>query len=252
MSRRSARNVETACGVHAVAALLESRPQDIHRINVEAGGCNRRVSALVEQAVSLGVSVVEVDRQRLEKIASGVRHQGIVAEASPAPVRGEQDLTAALESLQQPFFLILDGVEDPHNLGACLRVADGAGVDGVIIPRDKASPVTPLVKRVSAGAAESVVVYRVGNLARAMQQMRKQGIWMIGTSDRAERSLYQVSLDGPLALVLGAEQKGLRQRTASLCDDLVNLPMAGRVSSLNVSVAAGICLYEAVRQRGGY
>ncbi len=253
--RKSVRNVEKACGVHAVAALLDSRPQDIYKIWVEAGSRNPRVAALAQQAKALGLPVADADRRRLDKMSSdelsgGIRHQGIIAEASPAPVRTEQDLAADIGGLSKPFFLVLDGVEDPHNLGACLRVADGAGVNGVIIPRDKASPVTPLVKRVAAGAAESVPVYRVGNLARAIQQLQKNGVWVVGTSDKAEKSLYQSNLDGALALVLGAEQKGLRKRTESLCDELVSLPMAGQVSSLNVSVATGVCLYEAVRQRG--
>ncbi len=245
------RQAETVCGIHAVSALLSARPQDIYRLWVESGNHNSRVAELVHQARDLGLVVVETERRRLQRLSGELRHQGIIAEAAPAPVRNEQDLAAAVAELPRPFLLILDGVEDPHNLGACLRVADGAGVDGVIVPRDHASPVTPLVRRVAAGAAESVPVYRVGNLARAIQQLQQQGVWVIGSSDRAGQSLYQTDLRGPLALVLGAEQKGLRKRTETLCDALVSLPMAGRVSSLNVSVAAGVCLYEAVRQRQG-
>ncbi|RTZ60870.1 MAG: 23S rRNA (guanosine(2251)-2'-O)-methyltransferase RlmB [Gammaproteobacteria bacterium] len=249
--KTSGRSAETACGIHAVSALLSARPQDIYKLWVVSDKRNARVDELVSQARDLGLVIAETDRQRLDRLGGELRHQGIIAEASPAPVRNEQDLAAATSNLDQPFYLILDGVEDPHNLGACLRVADGAGVHGVIVPRDHASPVTPLVRRVAAGAAESVPVYRVGNLARAIQQLQKQGVWVIGASDKAGQSLYQTDLRGPLALVLGAEQKGLRKRTEALCDALVSLPMAGQVSSLNVSVAAGISLYEAVRQRQG-
>lgn len=167
------------------------------------------------------------------------------------PVRDEVDLFGIIESLSDdPFLLVLDNIQDPHNLGACLRTADAAGVHAVIAPKDRSVGLTETVVRIACGAAESVPFVQVTNLARLLKQLQDHGVWLVGTSDRAEQTLYEVKLTGPIALVMGAEGKGLRRLTAEKCDFLVSLPMVGKVECLNVSVAAGICLFEAVRQRG--
>ncbi len=169
--------------------------------------------------------------------------------AAPVTLYDEGDLAALLEAKTNPLVLVLDCVQDPHNLGACLRTADAAGVAAVIMPKDKSAPVTETVLRVSCGGAENVPIVRVTNLARAMDKLKELGVWLVGTADEADRSLYDLDLKGPIGIVMGAEGSGMRRLTAEHCDFLANIPMAGKVECLNVSVATGVCLFEAVRQR---
>jgi 23S rRNA (guanosine2251-2'-O)-methyltransferase len=196
------------------------------------------------------VQVGAADDALLDKLAEGGRHQGVVAEVLPRASDPETQLEEALESAAgAPLLLVLDGVQDPHNLGACLRSADAAGVAAVIVPRDRAAGMTPVVRKVAAGAAETVPLVAVVNLARTLRQLKERGIWLVGTDDTADKGLYEADLKGPLALVMGSEGEGLRRLTRECCDLLVSIPMAGAVESLNVSVATGVALFEAVRQR---
>ncbi len=236
-------------GVHAVRRLLERHPETARRLHALEGR-NPRLRQIVELARRQGVAVVLTDRKTLDRIAGSDRHQGCVLEldghSQPAPALGELLRRITPETL----FLVLDGVTDPHNLGACLRTADAAGVDAVIVPKDRAAGLTPVVRKVAAGAAETVPLLPVTNLARALQQLQQAGVWIVGTTGDAGESLFRQAFDGPLALVMGAEGEGMRRLTAEQCDYLVRLPMKGAVESLNVSVATGICLYEINRQRG--
>jgi 23S rRNA (guanosine2251-2'-O)-methyltransferase len=195
----------------------------------------------------LNVRVISADMKRLDGMAAGVRHQGVVANAEPLDI--PKFIEDALEGIEEPLILILDGIQDPHNLGACLRVADGAGAHAVIAPKDRSVGLTNAAIKVASGAADSVPYIVVTNLARTMRDLKDRGIWLIGADDAAEQSLYKAKLEGPLGLVLGAEGEGLRRLTKESCDLLVSIPMFGSVSSLNVSVASGICLYEARRRR---
>jgi 23S rRNA (guanosine2251-2'-O)-methyltransferase len=245
-------------GIHAVDALLRRRPADVLRLQVQEGRRDRRLQALLTLAGTQGVVVESTSRSELDERAQG-RHQGVVAELrDTAPAAdaaaggewGESELLQAIEGSEKPcLLLVLDGVTDPHNLGACLRSADAAGALAVIVPRDKSAGMTPTVQKVACGAAEVLPLVRVTNLARTLRALRDRGVWVYGTAGEAAESLYSVDLRGPVALVLGSEGKGLRRLTREHCDALLCLPMAGSVSSLNVSVAAGVCLFEAVRQR---
>lgn len=243
---------EYVYGLHAVEGLLANTPARIALLNVVAGRDDRRIRQVLRQADAAGVPVRQLPRAELDALLPDASHQGVIASLrGAAPELHEQDLPAFLEALQEPaFLLILDGVQDPHNLGACLRSADAAGVQAVIVPRDRAARITPAVRKVACGAAESVPVFSVTNLARTLRLLKQAGIWLYGASDDAEGGLYDTDLSGPLALVLGAEGKGLRRLTREHCDHLVSIPMAGQVDSLNVSVAAGVLLFEARRQRG--
>jgi 23S rRNA (guanosine2251-2'-O)-methyltransferase len=247
---------ELVYGQHAVTALLRSNPGQVARLLVLAGRHDGRMQKLLQQARREGIAITELARAELDRRCNG-NHQGVIAELSGAadeaagPSWREEDLPALVEASPEPLLLVLDGVTDPHNLGACLRSADAAGVTAVIAPRDKAAGLTPVVRKVACGAAESVPFIQVTNLARTLQQLQAQGVWVVGTAGEAGQSLFEQSLTGPLALVMGAEGSGMRRLTKEHCDFLVNLPMAGSVSSLNVSVATGICLFEAVRQRRG-
>ena len=238
-------------GLHAVASLLARRPSEVTALTVAEGAGDRRLSGLLEVAGAAGIAVRRIARKELDKRFPDVRHQGVVATVAAAtPELSEKGLADFLAALAEPaFLLVLDGVQDPHNLGACLRTADAAGVHAVILPRDRASGITAVVHKVACGAVESVPVCFVTNLARTLRQLREAGIWIYGASDAAGQLLYDTDLTGPLALVLGGEGKGLRRLTRELCDYLVAIPMAGQVESLNVSVAAGVLLYEARRQR---
>ena len=236
-------------GIHAVSSALRSRPQQVRELWIEQSRQDERTRLLLETAQARNIVVHLVKAKTLDRMLDHAAHQGVVAHCRQAPMLQDKQLEAALQQQTSPFYLVLDGVKDPHNLGACLRTGDAAGVDGVIVPRDRAVGVTPAVRKVASGAAETVPLYQVANLARAMEKMKAGGVWLIGLAGEAAQSLYQADLRGPLALVLGAEQKGLRRLTRDKCDLLVSLPMAGEVESLNVSVAAGICLYEALRQR---
>jgi len=242
---------ELLFGIHSVLAALERHPERIAGVWLDA---RRRDGALQEiraAAHARGIAVHEVARRDLEQMQPGGHHQGVVARVAAAAGLGEGDLPALLAGLGQPaFLLVLDGVQDPHNLGACLRSADAAGVQAVIVPKDRAVGLTATVRKVASGAAESVPLVTVTNLARTLEQLQQAGIWLVGLAGEAEQSLYELDLTGPLALVLGGEGKGLRRLTRERCDFLGRLPMAGSVESLNVSVAAGVALFEAVRQRG--
>ncbi|MEX0901370.1 MAG: 23S rRNA (guanosine(2251)-2'-O)-methyltransferase RlmB [Pseudohongiellaceae bacterium] len=237
-------------GIHAVTELLRRRPESVEQLLVQEGRGDRRVQVAVQLARSTGIAVNPCSKKELDRLVPGV-HQGVAASAILADKSiDESQFSAMLDKLgHDPLLLILDEVTDPHNFGACLRTADAAGVDAVIVPKDKSAPLNATVHKVASGAAETVPVIRVTNLARFIEQLQARGIWLVGTDEDAETSLYQQSLTGPLAMVMGSEGKGLRRLTRESCDYLVSLPMRGSVTSLNVSVATGICLFEAVRQR---
>jgi 23S rRNA (guanosine2251-2'-O)-methyltransferase len=239
-----------ACGIHAVRVLLTRSPQRVRRVLLAGGGDVRRREELRALAKAAGVTTVDTDDGTLERLSAGARHQGVVAELVVRTDDPETQLEEALEAAGPvPLLLVLDGVQDPHNLGACLRSADAAGVAAVIVPRDRAAGLTPVVRKVAAGAAETVPLVPVVNLARTLRDLKERGVWLVGTADGAERTLYEADLTGPVALVMGSEGEGLRRLTRECCDQLVAIPMAGAVESLNVSVAAGVALFEAVRQR---
>lgn len=241
---------EVVGGWHAVMALLERAPERVLDIWVDRGRKDERRERLLKVAKTAGIKVQETSSETLSTRVGGDRHQGVVARCRAAPERTEGDLPEFLDELKQaPLLLVLDGVQDPHNLGACLRSADAAGVHAVILPRDNSAPITPVVRKVASGAAETVPVFRVANLARVLDMLKNAGVWLVGASGDGEKRIYDVDLNGPLAVVLGAEGKGMRRLTRDKCDFLVHIPMAGSVESLNVSVAAGICLFEAIRQR---
>lgn len=236
-------------GLHSVQALLDNHPERVIDLALLQGRDDQRMQHIVTTARSQGISTQFMGRKALDERAQDTHHQGVVARVKATPPLNEHDLSDLLERQQTPLFLILDGVTDPHNLGACLRNADAAGVTAVIVPKDKSAQLTPVVRKVAVGAAESVPLISVTNLARTLKELQKQGVWVVGTAGEAEQFIYDCALTGPLAIVMGAEGKGMRRLTRENCDALMKLPMAGQVSSLNVSVAAGICLFEAVRQR---
>jgi len=241
---------EVVVGWHAVLALLKQAPERVLSISIDRARMGPRRQQLLQEARTAGVAVEETGDDLLDRQAGHSNHQGVVARCRAAPERNEADFTGFLAALPAaPLLLVLDGIQDPHNLGACLRSADAAGAHAVVLPRDNSAPLTPVVRKVASGAAESIPVFRVTNLARALEAMKAAGIWLVGAAGEADRDLYAADLKGPLALVLGAEGAGLRRLTRDTCDFLVRIPMAGTVESLNVSVAAGICLFEAVRQR---
>ncbi len=238
-------------GIHAVATLLERHPDRVHGLLIQKGREDKRVQRLLAMAQQQGIRWELVERSELDKLVQGV-HQGVVARVEPNRVQNENFLEHLLEGLEEPaLLLVLDGVTDPHNLGACLRTADAAGVHAVIAPKDKAAPLNATAAKVACGAAESVPYVTVTNLARVLKQLQAYGIWITGTAGEAEQLIYQADLKGPMALVMGAEGAGMRRLTREHCDQLVKIPMAGEVSSLNVSVATGVCLFEALRQRSG-
>ena len=242
-------------GRHAVTELLASHPERIVALWVQdkhRGDDNHR---LLELAHGAGISVQTIARQRLDRLVDGARHQGVVARYKSPKRQPAADLDTILgATAEPPLLLVLDGVQDPHNLGACLRSADGAGAQALVIPRNRAVGVTPAVRKVASGAAESVPVVQVGNLARTLRDLRARGLRIIGAAGDAELSVYEADLTGPVALVLGAEQRGLRRLTREHCDLLVRIPMMGRVQSLNVSVSGAVLLYEVRRRRsqGGH
>jgi 23S rRNA (guanosine2251-2'-O)-methyltransferase len=239
-------------GFHALSTRLKIAPKSIELLLYDASRRDARMKGLLARAAEAGVKVVETEPLQLDRLARTDRHQGVVARVEAlAQQHSLDDLLDEVEARgETPLLLLLDGVTDPHNLGACLRVADGAGAHAVIAPRDHAVGLNATVAKVASGAAESVPYLMVTNLARTMGELKERDIVCVGTSDQAEASIYQAPLSGPLAWVLGAEGAGLRQLTAKTCDRLVSIPMRGAVESLNVSVAAGICLYESLRQRG--
>lgn len=235
-------------GIHAVGALLQRAPQDVLELFVMKDRDDKRMQQLIQQARQNGVSVQFCNRKTMDDMVGG-QHQGIIAKARLQSSGSEADLAAIVEQQDKPFILILDGVTDPHNLGAILRSADAAGVHAVVSPKDRSVKLTSVVRKVACGAAESVPFITVTNLARTLRELQDAGVWVVGTAGETDTSIYQADFKGPLALVLGAEGEGLRRLTRETCDSLVKIPMFGSVSSLNVSVAAGICLFEAVRQR---
>ncbi|MBV7495832.1 23S rRNA (guanosine(2251)-2'-O)-methyltransferase RlmB [Pseudomonas sp. NPDC086112] len=242
--------LEKIYGVHAVEALLRHHPKRVKQIWLAEGRSDPRVQTLIELAAENRVAVGQAERRELDAWVDGV-HQGVVADVSPSQVWGEAMLDELLDRTEgAPLLLVLDGVTDPHNLGACLRSADAAGALAVIVPKDKSATLTPTVRKVACGAAEVIPLVAVTNLARTLEKLKQRGLWVVGTAGEAEQDLYQQDLTGPTILIMGAEGSGMRRLTRDLCDYLVRLPMAGSVSSLNVSVATGVCLFEALRQRG--
>lgn len=240
---------EIVFGIHAVQALLDSDPQRFQEVFIQKGRDDRRLQTLVKALEAQGIVIQVANKQMLDSTSEGAVHQGIIARIRPGRQYQEGDLPDLLESLENPFFLILDGVTDPHNLGACLRSADAAGVHAVIVPKDRSAALNATARKVASGAAEHVPLIRVTNLARTMRQLQEFNVWIVGTAGEADHTLYQSKMTGPMALVMGAEGEGMRRLTREHCDELIGIPMAGSVSSLNVSVATGICLFEAVRQR---
>lgn len=236
-------------GFHAVLSRIRQNPQGVQEICVDKERIDARMKDLLALAKDRNLRVMQLERTRLDGMAGNGRHQGVLARVvdTPMPYR---DIHDVLESLDEPpFLLVLDGVEDPHNLGACLRVADAMGVHAVIAPKDRAAGLNATVRKVACGAAESVPFIAVTNLARTLRELKDAGIWLVGAAAEAEEDLFSAKLSGPIALVLGAEGTGLRRLTSETCDTLVRIPMFGSVESLNVSVASGICLFETRRQR---
>lgn len=248
---------ELVYGLHAVEALIKNNRQSISELVVLKGRHDKRLSRLMKQAK--GIAFRQVTRKELDNIANSETHQGIIAfanlssEEAQSSIIKENEMPSFLEKLSEQdnkaLILILDGVTDPHNFGACLRSADAAGVDLVITPKDRSVGLTPSVRKVACGAAETMPICQVTNLARAMETLKEAGIWIAGAAGEAEDSLYDIDFKGPMAIVMGAEGSGLRRLTREKCDYLIKIPMAGSVSSLNVSVATGICLFEVVSQR---
>ena len=246
-------------GFHAVGVRMRTTPQSIVEIHFDTSRRDARMRQFLDRVQEAGVRLIESDGLRLSRLCGGHGHQGVAARVHALPAHHSLDgLLEELEAGQAllpeaqrtaPLLLVLDGVTDPHNLGACLRVADGAGAHAVIAPKDHAAGINATVSKVASGAAETVPYFMVTNLARTLNELKERLVTVVGASDTAERSLYQSDLTGPLAMVLGAEGAGMRQLTAKTCDLLVRIPMRGAVESLNVSVASGVCLYEALRQR---
>lgn len=245
-------------GIHAVDSLLRKNPKSVQRLWVQQGREDKRIASLLELAQNQGVPVAREPRQDLDEMVKG-RHQGVVAETLDDPVHGEvlqsnlwqeADLLRMVDEKDGPvLILVLDGVTDPHNLGACIRSADAAGVDAVVVPKDKSADLTPIARKVACGAAEVMPFARVTNIARTLEALKERNVWVFGAAGEAEKAIYDNDLTGSMALVMGAEGAGLRRLTREHCDFLVKLPMSGSVSSLNVSVATGVCLFEVVRQR---
>jgi 23S rRNA (guanosine2251-2'-O)-methyltransferase len=237
-------------GIHAVQAVLTKHPKRVAQIWLQSGREDARIDTIVKLASDNGVKIDRRAVRDLDQRANGEQHQGAIAQLTASSVLGEGALDELLDGAgSAPLLLVLDGVQDPHNLGACLRTADAAGVLAVIVPRDRAAGLSPVVRKVASGAAETVPLIQVVNLSRTLKWLKERGVWLVGTDDEAKTSLHSAKLDGPLAIVMGAEGAGMRRLTREHCDLLVSIPMAGVVASLNVSVATGVVLYETVRQR---
>ncbi len=238
-------------GINPVIAALQAKAGDIERILTVADTQNQRVRDIELMARDAGVQVVRTHRDHIAQLTGLESHQDVVAELGGQVSLDETGLAALLDELDEaPLLLVLDGVTDPHNLGACLRTAEAAGVHAVIVPKDRAVGLTPAARKASAGASEVLPLVQVTNLARTLRALKERGIWLYGTSDQADSPLYEQDLRGPMALVMGSEGEGLRRLTAETCDFLIAIPMRGAIESLNVSVATGVCLFEAMRQRG--
>ncbi|OBW93635.1 23S rRNA methyltransferase [Gallibacterium genomosp. 3] len=241
---------EQIYGIHAVSAVVATAPERLIEVMVLKGREDKRLLPLLDELSQLGISVQYLTRQALDKKANGEVHQGIIARVQAPKEYTENDLYGLLNHKKQPLLLVLDGITDPHNLGACLRTADAAGVDAVIVPRDKSAQLTSVARKVACGAAEVVPLIRVTNLSRTLKTLQDDyNVWVVGTAGEADSSIYQAKLTGAIALVMGAEGDGMRRLTREHCDQLVSIPMQGSVSSLNVSVATGVCLFEIVRQK---
>ena len=238
-------------GFHAVGVRLKVAPASIIEVYADPTRRDARMRQFLQRAAEAGVRVIEADAQRLARLAGSAGHQGLAARVHPVELaRSLDDLLDGVEAAgTAPLLLVLDGVTDPHNLGACLRVADGAGAHAVIAPKDHAVGISATVAKVASGAAETVPYFMVTNLARTLGELKERSIWIVGTAGEAEQTVYDMDLKVPTALVLGAEGDGMRQLTRKTCDVLARIPMRGAVESLNVSVASGVCLYEALRQR---
>jgi 23S rRNA (guanosine2251-2'-O)-methyltransferase len=237
-------------GFHAVIARIRQAPDTLKTVYYDVARRDRRMKEFVEiTQETIGRKVHQADSERLRQLAGHDRHQGVVAFAEPASLA--RNVAELLDSLgeKKALLLILDGVTDPHNLGACLRVADGAGADAILVPKDRSAQLNTTVSKVASGAAETMPFVAVTNLARAMRELQEAGVWLIGTADDSEKTIYDIDFTGPVAIVMGAEGEGMRRLTRETCDELVSIPMLGGVESLNVSVASGVCLYEARRQR---
>ena len=243
------KGTDTIYGVHAVRIMLERHPERVHSVRIAQQRDDPRVRAIDELAQRHQRPVQRVDARALKQLLGDVAHQGVAADITPLPPWTEDELLVALQKVSAPLLLALDGVQDPHNLGACLRSADACGALAVIVPRDRAAQVTPTVRKVAVGAAETTPVVAVTNLVRTLKLLKQAGLWIVGADAAGDKSAQQVDLTGAVVLVLGAEGTGLRHLTRQTCDFLVRLPQLGAVESLNVSVAAGMLLYEAVRQR---
>lgn len=237
-------------GIHAAQSALTYSPQKITHVWLNTERSDKRLETLFETLADLNIPTEKVERKKLDKLAGGTNHQGIVLEVSLPEELSENELKTAVEHLTETaLFLVLDNVQDPHNLGACLRTADATKVHGIIITKDNAVRITPTVCKVASGAAETVPVYVVTNLARTLRWLKSEGLWIIGTAGEAKQTIYQTDFTVPMALIIGAEEKGMRRLTREQCDLLVKLPMLGTVESLNLSVATGVLLYETLRQR---
>lgn len=237
-------------GIHAAQSALTYSPQKITQVWLNTERSDKRLETLIEVLTDLNIPTEKVERKKLDKLASGINHQGVVLEVSLPEELSENELKTAVEQLTETaLFLVLDNVQDPHNLGACLRTADATKVHGIIITKDNAVGITPTVCKVASGAAETVPVYVVTNLARTLRWLKGEGLWIVGTAGEAEKTIYETDFKIPIALIIGAEEKGMRRLTREQCDLLVKLPMLGTVESLNLSVATGVLLYEIVRQR---
>ena len=237
-------------GFHAVQSLLKTNPSRARSLLVLKGRRDQRLQKTTAMAEKCGIEIQQVTGDDLDKLADKGRHQGVILYADKGKVYDERWMFEYIEMLEhKALILILDGITDPHNLGACLRSADGAGVDAVIVPRDKSCGLTPVVRKVASGAADTVPFVLVTNLSRTMEKLRDSGIWIVGAAGEADRNLSAIDFSVPTALVMGSEDRGLRRLTRENCDYLVNIPMAGSVASLNVSVATGVVLYEVTRQR---
>ncbi len=241
---------EQIYGIHAVQAFLTRAPERLIEVYVLKGRDDKRLNPILQQLRQLGIAVQFCGRDALDKKAQGENHQGVIAKIQEAKPLNENDLDTLIANTANPLLLVLDGVTDPHNLGACLRTADAAGVTAVIVPKDNAAQLTSVVRKVACGAAETMPLVRVTNLARTLRELQQRhNIWVVGTAGEATSTLYETKLTGATALVMGAEGDGMRRLTRETCDELISIPMAGSVSSLNVSVATGVCLFEIVRQR---
>lgn len=242
--------VEHHFGLHAVESLLNTMPEQILGLFILQGRDDERLHALIKQAEPHGISVQKASRDTLSNMSEGAQHQGIVAAVRPAPVLDESDLAELVQSTENVLLLVLDQVTDPHNLGACMRTAAAMGVHGVIAPRDRAAGLTPAARKVAAGAVELVPFFQVTNLSRTLVALQEQGVQTVGTLlDETAKPIHQIDLTGKLAIIMGAEDTGLRRLTQTHCDYFAYIPMTGKLQSLNVSVAAGMALYEACRQR---